>query len=72
MGLDDEGIAKPMVGVVSMKGEQTPCSDGDGIEGAGRFHAERVDDTGDLCRARQLCPAGVLPPRTCTTSAAPR
>jgi len=26
MGLDDEDIAKPMVGVVSMKGEQTPCN----------------------------------------------
>jgi dihydroxy-acid dehydratase len=26
MGLDDEAIAKPMVGVVSMKGEQTPCN----------------------------------------------
>jgi dihydroxy-acid dehydratase len=24
MGLDDEAIAKPMIGVVSMKGEQTP------------------------------------------------
>jgi len=26
MGLDDEAIAKPMIGVVSMKGEQTPCN----------------------------------------------
>jgi dihydroxy-acid dehydratase len=26
MGLDDEDIAKPMIGVVSMKGEQTPCN----------------------------------------------
>ncbi|WP_018700663.1 dihydroxy-acid dehydratase [Amorphus coralli] len=26
MGLDDEAIAKPMVGIVSMKGEQTPCN----------------------------------------------
>jgi dihydroxy-acid dehydratase len=26
MGLDDEAVAKPMVGVVSMKGEQTPCN----------------------------------------------
>ncbi|HEX6442272.1 MAG TPA: dihydroxy-acid dehydratase [Stellaceae bacterium] len=26
MGLDDEAIARPMVGVVSMKGEQTPCN----------------------------------------------
>lgn len=26
MGLDDEAIAKPMVGVVSQKGEQTPCN----------------------------------------------
>src|SRR4051795_4570991 len=26
MGLDDVAIAKPMVGVVSMKGEQTPCN----------------------------------------------
>ena len=26
MGLDDGAIAKPMVGVVSMKGEQTPCN----------------------------------------------
>src|SRR5947209_193319 len=26
MGLDDQAIAKPMVGVVSMKGEQTPCN----------------------------------------------
>src|SRR6201997_308583 len=26
MGLDDDAIAKPMVGVVSMKGEQTPCN----------------------------------------------
>src|SRR3978361_771059 len=26
MGFDDESIAKPMIGVVSMKGEQTPCN----------------------------------------------
>jgi len=26
MGLDDAAIGKPMVGVVSMKGEQTPCN----------------------------------------------
>jgi dihydroxy-acid dehydratase len=26
MGLDDEAIAKPMVGVVSMKGDITPCN----------------------------------------------
>src|SRR5260370_29693179 len=26
MGLDDEAFAKPMIGVVSMKGEQTPCN----------------------------------------------
>jgi dihydroxy-acid dehydratase len=26
MGLDDAALAKPMVGVVSMKGEQTPCN----------------------------------------------
>src|SRR4051812_34519991 len=26
MGLDDEALAKPMIGVVSMKGEQTPCN----------------------------------------------
>ena len=26
MGLDDIALAKPMVGVVSMKGEQTPCN----------------------------------------------
>ena len=26
MGLDDQAIEKPMVGVVSMKGEQTPCN----------------------------------------------
>src|ERR1700753_1947532 len=26
MGLDDVAIAKPMIGVVSMKGEQTPCN----------------------------------------------
>src|SRR5580700_5830665 len=26
MGLDDEAIAKPMIGVVSMKGEQAPCN----------------------------------------------
>jgi dihydroxy-acid dehydratase len=26
MGLDDDAIARPMVGVVSMKGEQTPCN----------------------------------------------
>src|SRR5947209_12714047 len=26
MGLDDEAIAQPMIGVVSMKGEQTPCN----------------------------------------------
>src|SRR5215467_746484 len=26
MGLDDDALAKPMVGVVSMKGEQTPCN----------------------------------------------
>lgn len=26
MGLDDETIGRPMVGIVSMKGEQTPCN----------------------------------------------
>jgi dihydroxyacid dehydratase/phosphogluconate dehydratase len=26
MGLGDEDIARPMIGVVSMKGEQTPCN----------------------------------------------
>jgi dihydroxy-acid dehydratase len=26
MGLDDVDIAKPMIGIVSMKGEQTPCN----------------------------------------------
>src|SRR6201998_57877 len=26
MGLDDEATPKPMIGVVSMKGEQTPCN----------------------------------------------
>jgi dihydroxy-acid dehydratase len=26
MGLDDAAIQKPMIGVVSMKGEQTPCN----------------------------------------------
>src|SRR5438445_8645238 len=26
MGLDDDAIQKPMIGVVSMKGEQTPCN----------------------------------------------
>ena len=26
MGLDDADLAKPMIGVVSMKGEQTPCN----------------------------------------------
>jgi dihydroxy-acid dehydratase len=26
MGLDDASLAKPMIGVVSMKGEQTPCN----------------------------------------------
>jgi len=26
MGLDDDAIARPMVGIVSMKGEQTPCN----------------------------------------------
>ncbi|MGA2292374.1 dihydroxy-acid dehydratase [Bradyrhizobium sp.] len=26
MGLDDEALAKPMIGVVSQKGEQTPCN----------------------------------------------
>jgi dihydroxy-acid dehydratase len=26
MGLDDDALAKPMIGVVSMKGEQTPCN----------------------------------------------
>jgi dihydroxy-acid dehydratase len=26
MGLDDEALGKPMIGVVSMKGEQTPCN----------------------------------------------
>src|SRR5665213_4154774 len=26
MGLDDEALTKPMIGVVSMKGEQTPCN----------------------------------------------
>src|SRR6202021_3914004 len=26
MGLDDAALTKPMIGVVSMKGEQTPCN----------------------------------------------
>ena len=26
MGLDDDDIARPMIGIVSMKGEQTPCN----------------------------------------------
>src|SRR3979411_3147987 len=26
MGLDDEAIAKPMMGVATMRGEQTPCN----------------------------------------------
>ncbi len=26
MGLDDAAIEKPMIGVVSMKGENTPCN----------------------------------------------
>ena len=26
IGLDDEALARPMIGVVSMKGEQTPCN----------------------------------------------
>ena len=26
MGLDDAALAKPMIGIVSMKGEQTPCN----------------------------------------------
>jgi dihydroxy-acid dehydratase len=26
MGLDDEALGKPMIGVVSMRGEQTPCN----------------------------------------------
>src|SRR5712675_2998541 len=26
MGLDDDAIAKPMIGVVSQKGETTPCN----------------------------------------------
>src|SRR5438876_3614290 len=33
MGLDDAAIEKPMVGIVSMKGEQTPCNMTQGIEG---------------------------------------
>ena len=31
MGLSDEDIARPMVGVVSTHGETTPCSMRDGI-----------------------------------------
>ena len=50
MGLDDAAIAKPMIGVVSMKGEQTPCNmthdfqvdaAKDGSRG-GRRHAARI------------------------------
>src|SRR5258708_33501707 len=26
MGLDDDALARPMIGVVSMKGDQTPCN----------------------------------------------
>src|SRR5260370_35940196 len=33
MGLDDEALAKPMIGVVSMKGEQTPCNMTHGFQG---------------------------------------
>lgn len=38
MGLDDEAIAKPMVGVVSQKGEQTPCN---------MTHERQVEDAKD-------------------------
>ena len=52
MGLDDAAIAKPMVGVVSMKGEQTPCNMTHDFQVAaaktgnrgGRRHAARVLD----------------------------
>jgi dihydroxy-acid dehydratase len=42
MGLDDDAIAKPMIGVVSMKGEQTPCNMTHGfqVEAAKRGIAE--------------------------------
>src|ERR1700744_5734987 len=42
MGLDDAAIQKPMIGVVSMKGEQTPCNITHGfqVEGAKEGVAE--------------------------------
>jgi len=51
MGLDDAAIQKPMIGVVSMKGEQTPCNMTHGSRSRrpsrgrrGRRHAARVHD----------------------------
>ena len=52
MGLDDVAIQKPMIGFVSMKGEQTPCNMTHGfqVEAAkegiaeARRHAARVHD----------------------------
>ena len=42
MGLDDAALAKPMVGVVSMKGEQTPCNIRDSrLPGPGRERRDR-------------------------------
>jgi len=64
MGLDDEAIAKPMIGVVSMKGEQTPCNMTHGFQveaakqgvgeagGTPREFADRRLDRGSRARSR--------------------
>ena len=48
MGLDDAAIQKPMIGVVSMKGEQTPCNITDGFQV--KAAKERVAEAGGTPR----------------------
>jgi hypothetical protein len=66
MGLDDAAIQKPMIGVVSMKGEQTPCNMTHGfqVEAAkeggcrGRRHASPDRPSGpNLARSTEACRA---------------
>jgi dihydroxy-acid dehydratase len=47
MGLDDEAIAKPMIGVVSQKGETTPCN---------MTHGPQVDAAKEGVAAAGGCP----------------
>ena len=60
MGLDDAAIAKPMIGVVSQKGETTPCN---------MTHGPQVDAAKEGVEARPARRAS-SPPSRCPTASA--